>query len=131
MRNKQRNIQNSRARRVIRVRSRVKGTSVRPRLAVNRTLRSISAQIIDDAKGATLVSASERDLAAAAKKGKKPVEIAAEVGKALAKKAVAAKVVKVVFDRRDNALKHSPKARAKEDLHFKRPYDGRKDTTAS
>jgi len=112
MRNKQRNIQNSRARRVVRVRSRVKGTSVRPRLAVNRTLRSISAQIIDDAKGATLVSASERDLAAAAKKGKKPVEIAAEVGKALAKKAVAAKVVKVVFDRRDKRFHGRVKALA-------------------
>lgn len=112
MRNQQRKLQKSRARRVIRVRSLVKGTHTRPRLSVNRTLQHISAQIIDDTKAVTLVSASDRDVTAAAKKGKKPVEIAAEVGKALAKKAIAKKIAQVVFDRRDKRFHGRVKALA-------------------
>lgn len=112
MSNKQQKLQKSRARRVIRVRARVKGTPTRPRLSVSRTLQHISAQIIDDTKALTLVSASDRDITATAKKGKKPAEIANEVGKALAKKAIAKKVTKVVFDRRDKRFHGRVKALA-------------------
>jgi large subunit ribosomal protein L18 len=90
----------------------VKGTPTRPRLSVSRTLQHISAQIIDDTKALTLVSASDRDITATAKKGKKPAEIANEVGKALAKKAIAKKVTKVVFDRRDKRFHGRVKALA-------------------
>lgn len=88
-----------RIRRVARVRSRVKGVSERPRLTVARTLKHVYAQIIDDSTGKTIVAASDRDVKDAKKL--KPVEIATEVGKVLAERAVAKKVNKVVFDRRD------------------------------
>ncbi len=112
MSNKLIKLQKSRARRIVRVRARVKGTPTRPRLTVNRTLRHISAQIIDDTTSVTIVSASDRDVTAAAKKGKTPVEVAAEVGKAIAKKAIAKKVEKVVFDRRDKRFHGRVKALA-------------------
>jgi large subunit ribosomal protein L18 len=87
------------ARRTRRVRARVKGTTARPRLAVFRSLKHISAQVIDDATGKTLASARDTDVKA--KKGEKPTEIAKSVGTLLAEHAKAAKVTKVVFDRRD------------------------------
>jgi large subunit ribosomal protein L18 len=97
------------ARRVARVRSRVRGTSDRPRLAVSRTLKHISAQVIDDTSGKTLAAASDKDVKG---KGMKPLEIAAEVGKTLAEKAKAQKVSKVVFDRRDKRFHGRVKALA-------------------
>jgi len=66
-------------------------------LCVFRSLRHIYAQLIDDKEGKTLVSAS--DLEIKKKKGVKKTEIAKEVGKLIAKKAVAQKIKKVVFDR--------------------------------
>jgi large subunit ribosomal protein L18 len=100
MKNRQRKLRQARERRITRVRARVKGTKERPRLAVYRTLRRISAQIIDDAGANTLVYASDREVANKDLKGKKPVDAAREVGKALAKKALAKGVKRVVFDRR-------------------------------
>lgn len=98
MSTKQRLQNEARARRVARTRAKVRGTSDRPRLAVSRTLKHISAQVIDDTTGRTLAAASDRDVTA---KGLKPLAIAAEVGKLVAERAKAAKVAQVVFDRRD------------------------------
>lgn len=83
-----------RKRRQGRIRSKVSGTSVRPRLSVHRSLTSIYAQLIDDVAGKVLVSASSlKD-----KKGSK-VEAAKKVGMELAKQAKAKKIEKCVFDR--------------------------------
>ena len=73
----------------------------RPRLVVYRSLRHFEAQIIDDFKGATLVSVSSRDkeLQAAVKKAANKIEISHIVGEALAKKAKVGKVGPVVLDR--------------------------------
>ncbi len=83
-----------------RVRRKVSGTSERPRLCVNRSLSQIYAQIIDDTKGVTLVSASTLD--AEVKKlinGKSKSEQARIVGETIAKKALKKKISEVVFDR--------------------------------
>lgn len=85
--------------RVNRVRAKVIGTPERPRLAVFRSLKHISAQIIDDSKAITLVSAS--DLSVKEATGT-PVEIAQKVGEFLAQKAKEAKIKAVCFDRRAN-----------------------------
>jgi len=90
----------SKARRINRVRAKVQGTSERPRLSVARTLKHISAQIIDDAAGKTLVAARDLDLSAADQKGKK-AEVATLVGKLVAERAKAKGITAVVFDRRD------------------------------
>lgn len=84
------------ARRAHRVRARVRGTAERPRLSVFRSLKHISVQVIDDAAGKTIASSSD---AAVDAKGKKGVEIAALVGADIAKKATAAGVKEIVFDR--------------------------------
>lgn len=81
-------------RRARRVRSRVQGTTLAPRLSVMRSAKHISAQIIDDSTGKTLASASDKGL-----KAGNPTELAKEVGKVLAKNAVEAKITRVVFDR--------------------------------
>lgn len=83
-------------RRANRVRKAIAAGSARPRLSVFRSLRHMSVQVIDDTKGVTLVSSS--DLAIDAK-GKKPLEVAALIGADIAKKAVAAGITEVVFDR--------------------------------
>ncbi len=87
--------QENRSRRHRKVRARVSGTSERPRLYVFRSLKHIYAQVIDDSKGVTLVSASERDIE---KKGNKS-QSAFAVGEAVAKKAKDKKIKEVVFDR--------------------------------
>lgn len=89
-----------RARRAFRVRKRTKGTPERPRLCVTRTLRNISAQVIDDVAGVTLASASTADkgLAKQVKYGGN-VAAAAVIGKAIAEKASAKGVTQVCFDR--------------------------------
>jgi large subunit ribosomal protein L18 len=89
-----------RQRRKRRVRSMVSGTQERPRLSVFRSHQNIYAQIIDDMRGATLVSASSRDKALAGDVGYGGNKAAAaKVGAALAAKAVGAGITKVVFDR--------------------------------
>lgn len=84
-------------RRRLRVRKKVLGTAERPRVAVYRTNRYISAQIVDDVTKKTLVDIQAE--AAKLHKGKAKAEAAFEVGKALAKKALEKKISDVVFDR--------------------------------
>jgi large subunit ribosomal protein L18 len=81
-----------------RVRKNVSGTADRPRLNVFRSLKHIYAQVIDDAKGATLVSASTLD---ASLKGNAGGDKAAAkaVGKLVAERAIEKGVKSVVFDR--------------------------------
>jgi large subunit ribosomal protein L18 len=90
-----------RARRHFRVRKNVRGTAERPRLVVTRSLRNITAQIVDDLKGHTLVSASTLDASLRGAEGDKSAQ-AAKVGALLAERAQAAGVSKVVFDRGGN-----------------------------
>lgn len=80
-----------------RIRKKVFGTSEQPRLSVFRSNKQIYAQIIDDNKGITLVSASSYKNNAV--EGKNKSEAAQIVGKDLAEKAVKAGVSAVVFDR--------------------------------
>ena len=86
----------ARQRRHRRVRAKLSGTAARPRLAVYRSNARIYAQVIDDASGHTLVSASSLDKDVA---GSKRAEQAALVGKLLAERAKGAGVQTVVFDR--------------------------------
>ncbi len=90
-------------RRQMRVRRRLFGTAERPRLAVHRSLKHISAQIIDDVAGKTLVSASslEPDVRGGIKSGGNR-QAAEVVGKRLGEKARAQGILRVAFDRRHN-----------------------------
>jgi large subunit ribosomal protein L18 len=91
----------ARRRRHGRVRKKVQGTAERPRLAVFRSNRHISVQVIDDRAGHTLAAAStyEADLKGSATGNK---EAAAQVGRLVAERAKAAGVSVVVFDRGGN-----------------------------
>ena len=88
----------SRQRRHARVRSKISGTKEMPRLNVFRSNSNIFAQIIDDEKGVTLVSASSIDKELKLTNGGN-AEAATKVGELLAKRAKKAKIEKVVFDR--------------------------------
>ncbi len=90
--------QQARLRRHRRVRKHVRGTPERPRLAVHRSNKHITAQVIDDVAGRTLAAAStvEPDLRSAPSGNK---EAAAKVGQRVAERARAAGITKVVFDR--------------------------------
>ena len=90
-----------RSRRHFRVRKTLRGTAERPRLVVTRSSRHIGAQIVDDLKGHTLVSASTLDASLRGAEGDKSAR-AAKVGALLAERAKAAGVSKVVFDRGGN-----------------------------
>jgi large subunit ribosomal protein L18 len=90
-----------RARRHFRVRKNVRGSAERPRLVVTRSLRNITAQVVDDAKGHTLASASSLDVSIRGTEGDKSA-LAGKVGALLAERAKAAGVSKVVFDRGGN-----------------------------
>ena len=83
-----------------RVRSKISGTSDRPRLCVYRSLGQIYAQIIDDVKGVTLASAStlDKDVKSACQ-GKTKTEQAKIVGQTIAARALEKKISEVVFDR--------------------------------
>ena len=86
--------------RAIRVRSKVNGTELRPRLTVHRSLSNIYCQIIDDSKSITLVSTSTMDKNLADKlQGKNKQEQAYIVGEAVAKMATKKGIKAVVFDR--------------------------------
>ena len=91
-----------RARRHFRVRKKVRGTPERPRLVVTRSLRHIVAQVVDDTKGHTLVSASSMDPQIRGTEGAK-TDLAAKVGALVAARAKEAGITKVVFDRGGNA----------------------------
>ena len=90
-----------RQRRQRRVRKKVSGTTNRPRLSVFRSNRHISAQIIDDENGRTVVAAStsEADMRGVTTSNK---EAASKVGQLLAERAQVAGVQSVVFDRGGN-----------------------------
>ena len=89
------------ARRHLRVRKRVEGSAVRPRLVVNRSTRHIFAQVVDDNLGQTLASASTMDSTVRGSTGDKTAQATA-IGKLLAERAKAAGIDKVVFDRGGN-----------------------------
>ena len=91
----------ARLRRHRRVRKHVRGTPERPRLAVFRSNKHITAQVIDDVAGRTLAAAStvEKDLRTGATGNK---TAAATIGRLVAERAKAAGVTKVVFDRGGN-----------------------------
>ncbi len=82
----------------VRIRRRVTGSGARPRLAVFRSVKHIYAQVIDDASGTTLVSASSAEKGSAVKNGGN-VGGAQELGKLIAERAKEKGVDKVVFDR--------------------------------
>ena len=80
-----------------RVRKNISGTAERPRLNVYRSLNNIYAQVIDDVKGVTLVSASSLDKGFESYGGN--IEAAKAVGTDIANKALALNIETVVFDR--------------------------------
>jgi len=82
-----------RARRHIRVRAKVSGTAERPRLVIFRSLKHMSAQLVDDVRQHTLLTVTDAGLT-----GKK-AEKSAAVGKRIAERAKEAGITKVVFDR--------------------------------
>jgi large subunit ribosomal protein L18 len=88
----------NRIRRKLRVKKKILGTFMMPRISVFRSNLSIYAQMIDDDKGTTICEAStlSKDIT---KKGKKKAEQAFEVGKLIAKKALEKGIKEAVFDR--------------------------------
>ena len=86
-----------RLKRHIRVRAKISGTAERPRLCVYRSNANISAQIIDDERGVTLVSASTLEASFEGIGSNK--EAAKKVGLALAQRAIEKGISEVVFDR--------------------------------
>lgn len=80
------------------IRNKISGTATKPRLSIFRSNSNIYAQLIDDLKGHTIVSAStlilDKDLSSA-----KPVEKAREIGKKLASLALENNISNIVFDR--------------------------------
>ena len=91
-----------RARRHFRVRKNLSGTAERPRLVVTRSLRHITAQIVDDTKGHTLASASTPGRVHPGRRGRQEAPWPRKVGALVAERAKAAGVTKVVFDRGGN-----------------------------
>lgn len=85
----------SRSKRHARIRKNLSGTETTPRLNIFRSNTNIYAQIIDDTKGETLVSASSLEM----KLKKCDTEAAIKVGEEIAKKAIKANITEVVFDR--------------------------------
>jgi large subunit ribosomal protein L18 len=76
------------------IRSKIQGTTNRPRLSVFKSNKGIYAQIIDDSKGHTMTAASSAELGT-----KLNIGSSKDVGKKIAEKAVAAGIAEVVFDR--------------------------------
>jgi large subunit ribosomal protein L18 len=83
-----------------RIRKRIKGTTGRPRLCVFRSARHIYAQIIDDTRGLTLVSASSTEVDIRQKeKFENKIALATFIGKQVGERAKEKGIQKVVFDR--------------------------------
>lgn len=83
-----------------RVRGKISGTSIRPRLSVFRSHQRIYAQLIDDAAGLTLIGLSDKPARSGGKVKIEPkVRRAKQLGLELAKQAAAKKIKQVVFDR--------------------------------
>ena len=98
--------QNKRLRRKGRVRAKISGTAICPRLSIFRSNRGIYAQIINDEIGKTLVAASIGEIKI---KGKK-IDLSLELGKLIATKAIAKGINQVVFDR--NGYKYHGRVKA-------------------
>ncbi len=90
--NKEKKIRDDRRHR--KIRTKISGTTTRPRLNVFRSNKGMFVQIIDDLKGITLVSASSSEV-----KAKTKTDNSLELGKLIAKKAKDNKIESVVFDR--------------------------------
>ncbi|MFF1878215.1 50S ribosomal protein L18 [Leifsonia sp. NPDC058230] len=88
----------ARDRRHTRLRKKVEGTAVRPRLVVNRSARHVFVQVVDDSKGHTLASASTMEADLRSFDGDKTAK-ARKVGELVAERAKSAGVEAVVFDR--------------------------------
>ena len=91
-------MENKKIRTIKRVRAKIYGTAERPRLAVFRSNKNLSAQLIDDVKGNTIVTVSNNEIKI--DKVSQPLAKATETGKLLAKKALAKNILTAVFDRR-------------------------------
>jgi len=91
----------ARRRRKLRVRRKLHGSAERPRLSVNRSLKSIYAQLVDDEKGQTLTEASSLspELKKSLKGKESKLEIGKQVGLLLAQRASEKGIKKIVFDR--------------------------------
>jgi large subunit ribosomal protein L18 len=83
----------------LRIRKRIQGTENTPRVSVYRSNKQIYAQVVDDMKGVTLLSASSREKDIAAQSGIKKTEQAKLVGQLLAAKCKEKGIEMVVFDR--------------------------------
>ena len=92
----------SRTRRHLRVRKKISGSPVRPRLVVTRSARNIFAQLVDDVAGHTLASASTLEAEVRQGSGDKKAK-AHQVGKLLAERAAGAGIGAAVLDRGGNA----------------------------
>ena len=90
-----------RSRRQLRIRKRISGTAVRPRLVVNRSARHVFVQVVDDSKGLTVASASTLEADLRAFDGDKTAK-AKRVGELVAERAKAAGIEAVVVDRGGN-----------------------------
>jgi large subunit ribosomal protein L18 len=90
-----------RSRRQLRIRKRISGTAVRPRLVVNRSARHVFVQVVDDTQGLTVASASTLEADLRAFDGDKTAK-AKRVGELVAERAKAAGIEAVVFDRGGN-----------------------------
>ena len=91
----------ARARRHLRLRKKIAGTPVRPRLVVNRSARHVFVQLVDDSKGITLASASTMEKELRTFSGDKTAK-SAKVGQLIAQRAKAAGITEAVFDRGGN-----------------------------
>ncbi|GAA2912475.1 large subunit ribosomal protein L18 [Microbacterium keratanolyticum] len=91
----------ARARRHARLRKKVVGTELRPRLVVNRSARHVFVQLVDDSKGHTVASASTLENDVRAIEGDKTAK-ARKVGELVAERAKAAGISEAVFDRGGN-----------------------------
>ncbi|NBR65230.1 MAG: 50S ribosomal protein L18 [Micrococcales bacterium] len=91
----------ARGRRHLRLRKKIEGTASRPRLVVTRSARHVFVQIVDDAKGHTLVSASTMEKELRSSSVDKSAKSKA-IGLLLAERAKAAGITEVVFDRGGN-----------------------------
>ena len=91
----------ARARRHLRVRKKVSGSTARPRLVVTRSTRHVFVQVVDDTAGRTLASASTMDASLRGAEGDKSA-LARQVGALIADRAKAAVVTAVVLDRGGN-----------------------------
>lgn len=91
----------ARERRHLRIRKKISGDALRPRMVVTRSARHLFVQVVDDTKGHTIVSASTMEDALRKEKGDKTAK-AAIVGKLIAERAKQAGITEVVFDRGGN-----------------------------